>query len=176
MIQMDRSISSAVKFLVILLLLVGCKKIVTYPDVPAISFISVISKDSTDYLDNPVKRVTLTFHLIDGNGDMGLGASDTEGPFHVDSTYYYNLFIQEYQRENDTFTEVPAPGGLKRYRIPDLTPTGQNKTLIADISVAIEYPYSLENPLPFDAFRYEFYVVDRSLNISNRDTSSVVIW
>lgn len=173
---MKLSFSTAAKLLSILLLFTGCKKIVNYPDQPSISFTSVVSKDSTDVLDNPVKRVTLTFHLIDGNGDMGLGITDTIGPFNKDSAYYYNLFLQEYKEVDGIFTEVPAPDGLRRYRIPNLTPTGQNKTLIADISVTVEYPYSISIPLPFNKFRYEFYVIDRALNISNRDTSSLVIW
>ncbi|MCX6226692.1 MAG: hypothetical protein NTV01_18410 [Bacteroidia bacterium] len=167
---------ASAKYLAILVILIGCRKIVDYPDIPVISFTSVITKDSADVLDNPVKRVTATFHLTDGNGDMGLKNTDTIGPFNKDSAYYFNLFMQEYKKENDSFTEVPAPGGLKKYRIPDLTPSGQNKTLIADISVTIEYPYSIDNPLPFNEFRYEFYVVDRSLNISNKATSSVIIW
>ncbi len=173
---MKLRLSNTAKCLALLLIIAGCKKVVTYPDTPSISFTSVVSKDSSDVLQNPVKRVTLTFHLIDGNGDMGLSTTDTTGPFHRDSAFYYNLFIQESKRENGIFTEVPAPGGLKTYRIPNLTPTGQNKTLIADISVTIEYPYSLADPLPFKEFRYEYYVVDRSFNLSNRDTSSVVVW
>lgn len=176
MIRMNFNLSISARYLVFLLLLVSCRKIVDYPDEPAISFTSVISKDSSDVLDNPVKRVTLTFHLTDGNGDIGLSPADTTGPFHKDSVFYYNLFLQEYKKENGNFTEVPAPAGLRRYRIPDLTPTGQNKTLIADISVTIEYPHSISSPLPYSEFRYEFYVTDRSLNISNRDTSSSVIW
>lgn len=176
MIPMKFSLSKTAKYLACLLILVACKKIVEYPDEPVISFTSVTSADSTDVLDNPVKRVTLTFHLTDGNGDIGLGITDTTGPYNKDSVYYYNLFLQEYKLENGTFTEVPAPDGLRRYRIPDLTPTGQNKTLIADISVTVEYPFSASNPLPFNEFRYEFYVVDRALNISNRDTSSVITW
>jgi hypothetical protein len=151
--------------------------VVVYPDIPSVSFLTVISKDSADALDNPVKRVTVTFHLIDGNGDIGLSPSDTTGAFNKDSAFFYNLFLQEYKRDSSgTFTEVPAPDGLRRYRIPDLTPTGQNKTLIADVSVAIDYPYSETNPLPFKDFRYIFYVVDRSLNLSNRDTTDVVSW
>jgi len=176
MIRMKLSIATSVKYLAFLLLLAGCKKVVDYPDEPAISFTSVISADSADVLENPVKRVTVTFHLTDGNGDIGLGITDTTGPFNKDSAFYYNLFLQEYKNDNGSFTMVPAPGGLKKYRIPDLTPTGQNKTLIADISVTIEYPYSGSNPLPFKEFRYEFYCIDRSFNISNRDTSSIISW
>lgn len=169
-------LSATAKTLALLLLISGCQKIVDYPDEPAISFTSVFSKDSADVLNNPVKRVTVTFHLTDGNGDIGLKVTDTIGPFNKDSAFYYNLFIHEYKKENGTFIEVSPPAGLKRYRIPDLTPAGQNKTLIADISVTMEYPYSASNPLPFTEFRYEFYLVDRSLNFSNRDTSSVIVW
>lgn len=169
-------LSIPIKFLALLILLVGCKKIVNYPDEPAISFTSVSSKDSTDALDNPVKRVTLTFHLTDGNGDVGLGVNDNTGPFSVDSAFYYNLFLQEYKMENGVLTEVPAPDGLRKYRIPDLTPTGQNKTLIADISVTVEYPYTEASPLPFREFDYVFYVVDRSFNFSNKDTSALITW
>jgi len=169
-------LSTSVKILALLALLPACKKVVDYPNEPSIRFTEISSKDSTDVLNNPVKRVTLTFHLIDGDGDMGLSSSDTTGAFNKDSSYYYNLFIQEFKRENGGFVEVPAPDGLKTYRIPDLTPSGQNKTLIADISVTIEYPYSSKNPLPFKDFRYVFHVVDRSLNISNSDTSSVLSW
>jgi hypothetical protein len=173
---MKLSISQSAKYLALLLLLAACKKVVDYPDEPTISFISVVSQDSTDVLDNPVKRVTVTFHLIDGNGDMGLGITDTTGPFNKDSAFYYNLYLQEYKNIDGNYTEVPAPGGLKKYRIPDLTPSGQNKTLIADISVTMEYPYTLGNPLPFKDFRYELFVIDRSFNRSNRDTTAVIIW
>jgi hypothetical protein len=149
---------------------------VVYPDEPSVQFTSLVSVDSADVLDNPVKRVTLTFHLIDGNGDIGLKASDTTGAYHKDSLFHYNLFIREYKLEGGSFVEVPDPDGLKRFRIPDITPTGQNKTLIADISITIEYPYSDQSPLPFSTFRYQFHVVDRELNLSNRDTTSMISW
>jgi len=173
---MKFNLSNSARFLALLVILTSCRKVVDYPDVPSISFKSAVSVDSTDILQNPVKRVTVTFHLIDGNGDIGLGITDTTGPFNKDSTYYYNLFLMEYKFVDGTYVEVPAPDGVKKYRIPDLTPSGQNKTLIADISVTMEYPYSQSDPLPYSQFRYEFYVVDRSLNVSNRDTSSVINW
>ncbi len=173
---MNLRLSTSAKYLTLLLLLAGCKKVVDYPDIPAISFTSLISQDSTDVLQNPVKRVTLSFHLTDGDGNIGLSPTDITGPFSPDSAFYYNLFIQEYQKVNGIFTLVTTRGGLKTYRIPDLTPSGQNKTLIADISVTIEYPYTYADPLPFKEFRYEFYVVDRTFNLSNRDTSAVIVW
>jgi hypothetical protein len=161
---------------IVLLAATSCNPIVDYPDEPVISFTQVVVRDSVDVLNNSVKRVTITFHLTDGNGDIGLGTGDTTGAFHKDSIYYNNLFIREFEKIDGEFVAVSEPLGLKKYRIPDLTPSGQNKTLIADISVSLEYPYSGGNPLPFSEFCYQFYVVDRELNYSNTDTTSVIVW
>jgi len=160
----------------VLLIAIACKKIEVYPDEPSLSFTSVIVKDSTDILDNPIKYVKLTFDVIDGNGDIGLNDDDTTGPFHRDSQYYYNLFIREYEKIGDAFIEVTEVEFPRNYRIPDLTPAGQNKTLKAEISVEMEYRYSNANPLPFNEFKYFYYLVDRDLNKSNTDTSTLVIF
>lgn len=160
----------------LLILLLGCEKTVDYPDIPSVNFTEVTSMDSVDALGNRVKRVTVTFQLIDGNGDIGLDPTDNTGPFAEDSAYYFNLFLKTYTGENGTFSALPDSVGIKKYRIPNITPSGQNKTLIADISVSIEYPFSEADPLPFKEFRYEFYVIDRSLNFSNTDTTSVIVW
>jgi len=158
------------------LLLSQCREIENYPDEPQISFIEVIVRDSTDVLDNKIKHVTLRFRVIDGDGDIGLNEGDTLGDFSRDSEYYYNLFIKEYEKNGDEFIEVPDNQFPRNYRIPDLTPKGQNKTLIANVSVEIEYGYSDASPLRFTEFKYYFYLADRSLNISNTDTSSLIVF
>jgi hypothetical protein len=173
---MKRALLPACLIILFLVISPACRKIIDYPDEPVVSFSGVTVVDSSDVLNNPVKRVTLTFHLTDGNGDIGLAPTDTAGPFHKDSLYYYNLIINEFTKSGLDLVPVPEPDGLKRYRIPDLTPSGQNKTLVADISVTIEYPYSEAKPLPFSEFCYMFHVVDRSLNISNTDTTSMIVW
>jgi hypothetical protein len=165
-----------VVLILILTLTFACKKIEVYPDEPQISFKSVIVRDSTDILDNPIKAVKLIFEVIDGDGDIGLDESDTTGPFHRDSAYYYNLFIKEYEKIGENFVEVPNVNFPRYFRIPDLTPQGQNKTLKAEITVNMEYRYSDSNPLKFTEFKYFYYLVDRNLNKSNEDTSSLVIF
>lgn len=160
----------------IIIVAFSCKKIEVYPDEPSLSFISVIVTDSTDILDNPIKHVKLTFQVIDGNGDIGLNVDDTIGAFHRDSLYYYNLFIREYEKIGDDFIEITDVEFPRNYRIPDLTPSGQVKTLKADITVEMEYRYSDANPLPFNEFKYFYYLVDRGLNKSNTDTSTLVIF
>lgn len=154
----------------------GCKKIEVYPDEPKLTFKSVIVKDSSDILDNPIKHVKLVFEVIDGNGDIGLSETDTTGPFHRDSQYYYNLFIKEYEKIGEDFIEVENINFPRYFRIPDLTPPGQNKTLKAEISVEMEYHFSDANPLKFSEFKYFYYLVDRALNKSNEDTSTLVIF
>ena len=160
----------------ILILASGCRKIEIYPDEPQITFKEVFVKDSTDILNNPIKFVKLTFELIDGNGDVGLNESDTTGPFHRDSLYYYNLFIKEYEKIGDSFVEVTDVKFPRNYRIPDLTPAGQNKTLKATVDIEMEYRYSAANPLPFNEFKYYFYLYDRALNKSNTDTSTLILF
>lgn len=157
-------------------LFASCKKIEVYPDEPSLSFTSVLVRDSADILNNPIKYVKLSFQVIDGNGDVGLSEGDTIGPFHRDSLYYYNLFIREYEKIGDTYVEVTDVEFPRNYRIPDLTPDGQNKLLKATIHVEMEYRYSDANPLPFKEFKYFYYLVDRELNKSNTDTSTLVIF
>ena len=157
-----------------LVILAQCQKIENYPDEPQIEFLEALVKDTTDVLDNQIKHVTLKFKIIDGDGDIGLHEYDTLGPFSRDSAYYYNLFIKEYEKIGEEFIEVTDNKFPRNYRIPYLTPEGQNKTLIANVSVEIEYGYSDQNPLRFTDFKYYFRIVDRSFNFSNTDTSSLI--
>lgn len=167
-----------IRLLILLLIVIslGCQKIEVFPDEPQITFSSVLVKDSSDILDNPIKYVKLVFDLIDGDGDVGLSEGDTTGPYHRDSLYYYNLFIKEFEKVGDDYIEVTDVEFPRYYRIPDLSPEGQNKTLKASISVEMEYRYSSANPLPFKEFKYFYYLVDRALNKSNEDTSSLVVF
>jgi hypothetical protein len=157
------------------LILGQCRKIEDYPDEPQIEFLEVLVKDSLDVLDNKMKHVTLKFRVIDGDGDVGLYESDTFGPYSRDSAYYYNLFIDEYKKEGEDYVKV-VNQFPRNYRIPYLTPEGQNKTLIANVLVEMEYGYSELNPLPFKEFVYMFNIVDRSFNFSNTDTSSLIVF
>jgi len=152
----------------------SCRKIVNYPEIPEISFENVYVIDSVDILDNKTKVVELLFTVIDGDGDIGLKEQDTIGPYNKDSTYYYNLFITELEKVNGSFIEVENTLFPRNYRIPYLTPEGQNKNLKATVKVSIEYSYNDRNPLAFNVFKYEFYLVDRQLHHSNIDTSTTI--
>jgi len=161
---------------VIVAIIFSCTKIENYPEIPEVSFEEIGIIDSTDVLGNPTKFVVLSFIVKDGDGDIGLREGDTIGPYHISSPYYYNLFIKELEKKGDQFIEVSDTKFPRNYRIPYLTPEGQNKNLKATVEVGIEYSYNARNPLAFTIFKYEFYLVDRELQHSNIDTSYTIIF
>ena len=145
-----------------------CKRPVTYPPVPSIRFKSFTVTDTTDALDNTIKKGTLAFTFIDGDGDIGLRPEDTVPPY--DSIYYFNLFLQGYYYQNGTvFADSPAVPLY--YRIPYIEPQGQNKVLKGTIKVDIIYNL----PILHDSIFYKFYLVDRKLHHSNTEQTPVIV-
>ena len=122
--------------ILILLVFFSCKKPQTYSEIPNLEYKNFELKDTIDLLDNKIKSGILTVSFTDGDGDIGLNPSDTLTPFDTSSIYYYNLYIDVYKMQNDTlvFQDLQVP---LRYRIQDLTPLGQNKTLKGEIKVSI---------------------------------------
>ncbi len=157
-------------FILIIVTVFSCKKPVIYSKIPALEYKSFELKDTTDLLDNKIKQGVLTVSFVDGDGDIGLSPSDTLPPFDTSSIYFYNLYIDVYKMQNDTLVlqnlQVPL-----RYRIQDLTPKGQNKTLKGTISVSINYNYYDIN----DTFKYNVFIYDRALNKSNVVETPVLI-
>jgi hypothetical protein len=141
----------------------SCGNIIEYSDVPEVSYKDFSLAQTTDILGNQIIKATLTIHVIDGNGDIGLNDYDTTGSFSPDSIYYNDLFLKLFQKIDGKFVEkqliVPH-----RYRMPDVQPKGQVQSLVADIQVAIDYT---KGTFDSDTIKYEFYIYDRALNISN---------
>ena len=142
------------------LLLVCCEEIKFYAETPEVKFKEFRYNDTT-----------LVFDFIDGDGDLGLYQSDTVGPFHSDSAYYRNLFITYYGYENTVFSEIELKSSpdLRFERIP--TPEGNNKTIKGFVEVRLNNSLPLEMP---DTFMIKFYIVDRALHESNKDSSGLL--
>ncbi len=145
-----------------LLLAWSCKKPKTYPSEPFIEYDSFILTDTVDILDNPTLAGDLYISFVDGDGDMGLTASDTVYPYDTGSVYHYNVYVNLYAKENNEFVEQELAVPL-RYRMTDITPAGQNKTLKGKFGIRLYY----YNSLPYDTIKYEVYIYDRALNKSN---------
>ncbi len=148
--------SVKILFLVAALALFACRKKPNFPDQPVIEY-----KSFTVVNDSAIFTMTFT----DGDGNIGLKEEDTVGPFHPDSTYYYNLFLEYYEQENGTFVKrnlaIPF-----YYRTPYIEPEGKDKWLQGEIAVTIS-PFYYDFISPLDSFKYSAQLVDRDFNLSN---------
>lgn len=144
-------------------LFAACLKPEAFPEEPRITY-----KSFEQYGDS----ASVTISFTDGDGDVGLDASDNAAPFDVSSPYYHNLFISY-----DTLRDGAwGPVGLAlplHYRIPRITPTGQNKALEGEIAVAIK-PWPIPLGVPYDTVRFHVRMVDRALHESNTVTSVAI--
>ncbi len=158
-----------------MVIMMSCKKIQTYPDIPEVHFKSYTAENSVDVLGNKVKLVELVFTFVDGDGDIGLKQGDTVPPYV--GKYRNNYFSTLYVKENGKYKKIENIS-VSNYTIPYIEPQGQNKTLKADVKVKYEYSMSQENDTLFnyDTIMYKYYIVDRALNQSNIDSTSDIFF
>jgi hypothetical protein len=151
-----------------ILFLNSCGKIEKLPPKPFIKFNSFEVFDSTDILENIVKGGRLNFYFEDGDGDLGLPAPELN--FGMDSV---NLFFTLYRKSKNGYDSVGKTDPIKPsgYRIPYMDRQGQNKILKGNIRVTFLYLFSN----PTDTIKYLFHVKDRAGNLSNVDSTCVII-
>lgn len=149
----------------------SCLKPVSYPETPEITFTSFeIFDDGTGDMDAQLKM-----KFTDGDGDIGLRQSDTTGVFCNDSCLYnYNVFCEYYEKQNGDWVHIELPWQVFPqafyYRIPDVSPTGQNPALSGEIKILMDTYYL--STYPGDTCRFEVHMVDRKLHHSNTITTS----
>lgn len=157
-------------------LLSSCAEKTEFSEIPFIQFTAFEQLKTASGKDS---IGILKLYFTDGDGDMGLNASDTLAPYNKGSLYYYNFFITYFEKQNGVWTKVvlppPFPGAdtlTNNSRIPNLTPTGQNKVLEGEISMQLftNNPFS-----PYDTIRYDVRICDRELNMSNLVQTSEII-
>lgn len=163
--------SNAFVILAILLLAIfSCKKPESYSEIPEISFKDIRIENTYDTLDNQIKRVFLTFYVIDGDGDIGLDTSEHYPPYDTSSVYYHNLFINEFEKIDGIYEPIDLTVPLF-YRIPNIVQKGKNKTLKADVIIKLDYTL----PSLYDTIKYEFFIYDRALHKSNTVSTPDII-
>jgi hypothetical protein len=158
-----KAFSKITFILVLLLLLFACKKNETFSDIPYLEFTKYELKDSTDALGNITKICELHIHFTDGDGDIGLFESDTIPPFD------YNLFVNYFEMKNDSLQQVNVNPPY-HIRIPDLTQTGQNKSLKVDVKYEVNITYRNS-----DSIQFTLKLFDRALNESDWVSSPLII-
>lgn len=149
------------------LMLVSCLKREEFPPQPVIEY--------TDFIKYGNDSAEFIFQFTDGDGDIGLTEGDTFGNFAPNQPYYYNFIMIYYYKDGtgnfqpyDAIDSTPAVmDTLKNgYRIPYITPEGQNKVLDGEIRVKLLAPY-IPPAVSDKNFRFDVFIYDRSLNKSN---------
>lgn len=168
-------------FLVLSLLIItisfnSCYKPVVYPDEPSIEFKDFVIKGDS---------AVLSINFIDGDGDIGIDPTNLQPPFESGSFYHYNLYLEYYEKMNGEWVKGTIdPNGNNfptgdtinfAFRIKNLTPTGQNKTLKGVINVTLEPIYY--NPISNhnDSIKYRISLYDRKLHKSNFIETPIIV-
>ena len=155
--------SKIVLFIVLLTLFFACKKRESFSDIPYLEFRHYELKDSVDALGNITKLCELHIYFTDGDGDIGLFNDDTIAP------YDYNLFVNYLEMHNDSLQQINVNPPY-HIRMPNLTPTGQNKSLKVDVKYDVNVTYRNS-----DTIKFELKLFDRALNESDWVSSSLII-
>ena len=145
----------------------GCRHEPKYSEVPHIEFVSIEKIDDGTGHDN---QAELTVYFQDGDGDIGLDETDKNPVFAVDSPYYYNFFINLYEKQDGNWVELELPTPLHA-RIPHLSnavPESIEGTI--SITTFINNPYST-----YDTVRLTCWLVDRALHHSDTITTPEII-
>ncbi len=157
--------SKIILFIVLLTLFFACKKREEFSDIPYLEFIKYEIKDSIDALGNITKLCELHLFFTDGDGDIGLFEEDTIAPFD------YNLFVNYFEMKNNSLQQIiDTLNPPYHIRIPNLTPTGQNKSLKVDMKYDVDITYRNS-----DTIKFELKLFDRALNESEWVSSSLII-
>jgi len=146
----------------------SCLKKEVYPDVPAIKYIGFAKVPNTSNVDEKGK---LTISFTDGDGNIGLSDNDTTPPFNVGSQWYYNFFIDYYEKQNGVLKKIVLPFTLNS-RIPPIEGSGPNKPTTGEIEIELY----INNPMStFDTVVFEVSICDRDLQLSNVVRSAEII-
>jgi len=151
-----------------ILLLTGCRHPEKFSEVPSIRFVSLDKVDDGSGKDN---QAYLVVHFQDGDGDIGLDDGDTTGVFAIDSAFYYNFFIDFYEKQEGEWVLVELPTPLHS-RVPYLS-DAVPESIEGDISI-LTYVNNFFSP--YDTIKLKCRLVDRALHVSNEiETPEIIV-
>lgn len=144
-----------------LILMHGCFKKVSYPNEPIISEpIVTLTGDSA----------IVSFTFTDGDGDIGLNDNETAPPYDTSSYYYYNLYLDYYEKDDvngwQRGLDLAGDSISFKYRIERLEIKGKQRGMKGTVDVNIS---SYRNPFSSqsDTILFKIRLIDRALNVSN---------
>jgi len=140
----------------------SCLNPESFPPEPQIEFDQFVQQGDSG---------TLTISFTDGDGDIGLNKADTTGDFDPSNRFHHNLFVEYWEKVDGIgWQHAQDLDGNEinfLYRIPIITPAGNNKALKGTISVVIEPTYYNPFSPDSDTIKYIISLADRSFNESN---------
>ncbi|MBR0305091.1 MAG: hypothetical protein IJQ94_05555 [Bacteroidales bacterium] len=150
------------------LLFFGCHRTEPISEVPYIEFVRLDKVDEGTGVDN---QANLVVHFQDGDGDIGLNDADTTGLFSKDSIYYYNFFIDYYEKQKGEWVlvELPTPLHARIPRLSDDVP----ESIEGEITILtfINNYFS-----PYDTIKLSCRLLDRALHQSNTiETPEIIV-
>jgi len=144
------------------MLVQGCFKKVTYPLEPIIS-----EPNITLVGDSAIVSFTFT----DGDGDIGLNDSETEAPYDSSSFFYYNLYLDYYEKDDvngwQRGLDLAGDSISFKYRLERIALKGKQRGIKGTMDVVINAyrnPFSSQS----DTVMFKIRLIDRALNISNQ--------
>jgi hypothetical protein len=154
---------------VVLLSFAECRDAESLPIVPSIKYKSHQKITNANGKDSLIR---LTFSYIDGDGDLGLSESDTLPPYKYGGKFYFNIFIDYYEKSGNKFVPVVIPFTTDTvrflYRMDVITPEGKNKAIRGEISTIMDLsPYNVKP----SAIKFGIQIADRQLHLSNKAES-----
>jgi len=140
-------------------LLCSCHRPEPFSEVPYIEFVRLEKVDDGSGVDN---QANLIIYFQDGDGDVGLDDADTTGVFSKDSLYYYNFFINYYEKQNGVWelVELPTPLHARIPRLSDNLP----ESIEGEITILT---YINNYFSSFDTIKLSCCMYDRALHQSN---------
>jgi hypothetical protein len=132
-------------YILIVTLLFSCKKDDALSVVPTLEFQSINPSIAQEYIDD----IIITISYADEDGDLGENSPDID-----------NLFVEDSRN-----------GIVYHYRIPQLTPNGNEISIEGNFNITINGS-GITNSSISQQVNYAVYVKDRAGNKSNTITTS----
>jgi hypothetical protein len=112
----------------------------------------------------------VSFGFTDGDGDIGLDDSELDPPYDSSSVYYYNLYLDYYEKDDangwQQGTDLNGNPISFQYRIQRIEVKGKQRGMKGTIDVALN---DFQNPFSdqSDTIKFTIKLIDRALNESN---------
>jgi hypothetical protein len=163
-----KNLPSTLIGILVIIFFTGCIEQIQYSETPAITFKEYKLFKGFNGRDSLLK---ITFEFVDGDGDLGLAQKDTLPPFDQSSKYYFNMFIDYYERIDTQWRQVtisPFSTDTVRFdsRFPDLTPNTNSKTIKGEMEWTLDK--RTFGPIYSNLIKFRIMIYDRALHPSNQ--------